>query len=277
MAKVRFFYALATVTGLISFLHQPATKFGLLSFTLASVTFYLLMRAVYVGIPAKRYNLQHIALQAESKEIVFKPTATGWRVALVTWQYKRTPETEFTYTGKNGNGIEWQKNEVGIHREKTGKKVHTIPDVFTDGQASRLLKRLVKVEQSGGNIFNFITLMQQADFIKLPLLKRLLYHLTPSPTLSGGGEEAPESQPVTMVCFKCLMFLPDLPDVFTYGMFIYHIGKYVLNFIYRQGIKDNKGLNSEEVISLTSRMLAAEKEGNTKEADRLNRQILTHK
>lgn len=274
MAKVRFFYALATVTGLIFFLHQPATRFGLFSFTLASVTFYFLMRAVYIGIPAKRYNLQHIALQAESKEIVFKPTATGWRVALVTWQYKRTPETEFTYTGKNGNGIEWQKNEVGIHREKTGKKVHTMPDVFTDGQASRLLKRLVKVEQSGGNIFNFITLMKQAEFIRLPLLKRLLYHLTPSPTLSGGGEEAPESQPVTMACFKCLMFLPDLPDWLGYGIFAYQISKSLVKFLYKQGKQDNKHINREEVISLTKRMIEADRAGNTPEADKLNRQIL---
>lgn len=275
MAKVRFFYALATIGAAVFFLHYPVTKIGLFALSLALLFFYLLIRAIYVPIPAKRYNLQHVCLCAESKEIVFKPLSDGWRVALVTHEYKRTPETEFTYTGTNGNGIEWQKNEVGIHRQKAGKKVHTLPGTFTDAQVKRLLRRLIKVEQGGGNIFNFAYLLEYADFIKLPLHKRILHLFTPSPTPPEGGITGVNVRYNAITFTQLLMFLPDMPDCIGYGIFVYQIGKAVVNYIYQQGRQDNLHLNRDEIINLTSRMIEADRAGETKEADRLNRQILS--
>ncbi len=275
--KERILYAFTTIFSLLVAWEYPDWDIKTLSALISVFSFYLLMHAVLVAVPAKRFNLKHIGLHAESKEIVFKPITAGWRVALVTWEYKRTPESEFAYTGNNGSGIVWEKTEIGVLREKKGKQVVTLPDAFTDSEAWQLLQRLIKAEQQGGNIFNFEHIRREAAFVKLSLFKQLLSYIKPSPTLPKGGESTENNPNTTMAYLQTIICLPDLPDLLCFSILIIYLIRLILRAIYRQGVRDNRCINSDEVICLTRKMLAAERQGNLKEADRLNNKILTLK
>lgn len=281
MTKVIIFERLrALVTFLFSlfvvqWVQTPMLK--IIAIICAIAAIYALLRSVLVFLPAQRNKLKYLALQAESKAVIFYPTGGGYVCGLLTQNFSRTPETGFGITeaqsDAGGIKLSWDKKQVGVLREPTGKHVQTFAPVLTPTQTWWLLRRLVKADQNGEHVFNAHYLMQEIDLAQLPLVQRVQkqcknFFYSP-PTLSVGADIAQNGQNSTMVfAFLCTCVGSNL---LLTAVFIF----YIFRHIYKKAYRLNRRRFAERVILLTSQMLAAEKRGDTQKADAICRQINT--
>ena len=239
---------------------------------LGGLVVYYYVRSVVVYLPPQRNKLKYFALHAESKQVVFKPLASGlYRVALVTFTYKHTPEHAFTLTDAPGqSGLKWDKTTIGALREHTGRHVVTFADV-TGKQAFTLFRRLVKDDKSGTHIFEAVYLNRVVKQVQTGWLNRageqLRNMFTPSPPLPIGAQIAENTGNMTMVFALFSIHLPDALNVLI--VLVWLAGK-ILRYIRETAERENNIRNADAVCAVVRAMLQAEAEGDNVKADRLN-------
>lgn len=279
MTKVQFFYRLIYGCAVGAFIalayYLPGIGAKVVCMASAGLMLYLYVRSVVVYLPQQRNKLKYFALHAESKQIVFKPVASGlYRVALVTFTYKHTPEHAFTLTDAPGqSGLKWDKATIGALREHTGRHVTTFADV-TQMQAYRLIKRLVKDDKSGTHIFEAVYLSKAIKRVQTGWRAwasgLVAGVLNPPPTLSGGAEMPVNSLNCTMVF---ALFSIQLPEAINVLITLVWIASKLLRYIRTTAERDNRLNNADAVCTLVRAMLQAEASGNMAEADKLNERL----
>lgn len=277
MTKVQFFYRMlyGMLLGLFFALtwYAPLWQAKVFFIACGLGALYLYVRAIVVYLPQQRNKLKYFALHAESKQIVFKPVASGlYRVAMVTFTYKHTPEHAFTISeaGQGQTGLKWDKTTIGALREHTGRNVMTFGDL-TPKQAYRLFKRLVKDDKSGTHIFEAIYLNKQIKQVQSTWLNvvtgRLSELLNPSPPLPIGGQMGENTANITMAF---ALFTIQLPDALNAVIVTVWLLNKLLRYIRATAERQNNLNNSDAVCAIVRAMLRAEAAGNMVEADRLN-------
>jgi len=279
MTKLQFFYRMAYGCAVGAFFvlayYLPGIGAKVVCTASAGLSCWLFVRSIIIYLPAQRNKLKYFALHAESKQVVFKPVASGlYRVALVTFTYKHTPEHAFTLTDAPGqSGLKWDKATIGALREHTGRHVTTFEDV-TQMQAYRLIKRLVKDDKNGTHIFEAVYLSKAIKRVQTGWLASasglVSAFLTPPPTLSGAGQMAENTANCTMVL---LLFSMQPAEAWHVFVALAWLASKLLQYISATAEREDNIRNYDAVCTLVRAMLQAEAAGNMAEADKLNERL----